>query len=209
MRLKNFFLCASLALSVSCSSNDQATDPPPSGIAVSTRGNLRFKGPERLNSDIAAGLELTPDAVCTELGLYPCAGVVHHVALGGVDPYGTGLYEPSGVTSVTTPLVVERIAWFACLKRVEQDYANLGSAVVFRGIPLSGAKLANPDGDEVRGAIAQLTQRMFQRDPSDAEVKRYVQLAREIEATPSAEPARAWMQAVCFAVVSSAEAVFY
>lgn len=209
MRPKYLFLFAALGLSVSCSSNDQSTDQPPPGLAVSTRGNLRFKGPERLNSDVAAGLELAPDVVCTELGLYQCAGVVHHVALGGVDPYGTGLYEPSGVTSVTTPLVVERLAWFACAKRVEQDYANLGSAVVFRGVPLSGAKLANPDGDEVRGAIAQLTQRLLQRDPTDTEVKRYIQLARDIEATPSTEPARAWMQAVCFAVVSSAEAVFY
>lgn len=208
MRLKTLFLFSSLALSVSCSNNGQSTDQP-TGLAVSTRGNLRFKGPERLNSDIATGLELAPDVVCTELGLYPCANVVHNVALGGVDPYGTGLYEPSGVTSVTSPLVVERIAWFACQKRVEQDYANLGNAVVFRGVPLSGAKLANPDGDEVRGAIAQLTQRLLQRDPTDTEVKRYVQLAREIETTPSAEPARAWMQAVCFAVVSSAEAVFY
>jgi hypothetical protein len=83
------------------------------------------------------------------------------------------------------------------------------AAVIFRGIKLSGSKLASPDGDEVRGAITQLAQRVFLREPSDAEMTRYIQLARDIEATGNAEPARAWMQAVCFAVFSSAEAVFY
>jgi hypothetical protein len=208
VRRKYLLLVASLGtLAASCSNNDQATDPPV--VTSSARGNLRFKGPERLNNDIAAALELPPDQVCTELGLYQCAALVHHVALGGVDPYGTGLYEASGVTSATTPLVVERIAWSACLKRADADYANPAAGVIFRGIPLDGARLANPDGDEVRGAITQLVQRALQRDPYPGELTRYTQLARDIEATGSAEPARAFMQAACFAVISLSEAVFY
>lgn len=205
----NYLLLLSglFGLAASCSSNEEAYLPPL--LSNSARGNLRFKGPERLNSDVAAALELPPDAVCTELGMYQCTSAVHNVALGGVDPYGTGLYEPSGVTASTTPLVVERLAWSACIKRVSADYADLGAAVIFRGIKLSGSKLASPDGDEVRGAITQLAQRVFLREPSDAEMTRYIQLARDIEATGNAEPARAWMQAVCFAVLSSAEAVFY
>jgi hypothetical protein len=47
------------------------------------------------------------------------------------------------------------------------------------------------------------------REPSDAELSRYVQLARDIEATGNGNPARAWMQSVCFAVLSSPEAIFY
>lgn len=205
----NYLLLLSglFGLAASCSSNEEAYLPPL--LSNSARGNLRFKGPERLNSDVAAALELPPDAVCTELGMYQCTSAVHNVALGGVDPYGTGLYEPSGVTASTTPLVVERLAWSACIKRVTADYADLGAAVIFRGIKLSGGKLASPDGDEVRGAITQLAQRVFLREPADAEMTRYIQLARDIEATGNAEPARAWMQAVCFAVLSSAEAVFY
>jgi hypothetical protein len=191
----------------SCSNNDQTMEPP--GLAVSTRGNLRFKGPERLNADVAAALELSPDAVCTELGMYQCTALVHNVALGGVEPYGTGLYEPPGVTSATTPLVVERIAWAACTRRVDTDLANAATAVIYKGLPLNGARLANPDGDEVRGVITQLTQRALQRDPSETELARYTQLAKDIEATGNAEPARGWMQSVCFAVLSSAEAVFY
>lgn len=194
-------------LSASCSNNNHSQMPEP--VASSARGNLRFKGPERLNTDVASALELSPAAVCTELGLYPCTTVVHNVALGGVEPYGTGLYEASGITSATTPLVVERVIWSACTKRVDIDYANLAAATIFRGIPLNASKLANPDGDEVRAAITQLVQRAFLREPSDIELSRYAQLAKDIEATGNAEPARAWMQAVCFAVLSSAEAVFY
>ena len=72
MRRNHSFLIAAVAalgaLSPSCSTNDQTTDPG-ANLAVSQRGNLRFKGPERLNGDIAAALELSVDAVCTELGL--------------------------------------------------------------------------------------------------------------------------------------------
>lgn len=208
MRPSYLLLFAALGgMASSCNSNEETYLPPL--LATSARGNLRFKGPDRLNSDVAAALELPTDAVCTELGMYQCTSAVHNVALGGVDPYGTGLYEPSGVTASTTPLVVERVAWSACIKRVTTDLANPAAAVIFQGIPLSGAKLAAPDGNPVRAAITQLTQRVFLREPTDSEVTRYIQLAKDIEATGNAEPARAFMQAVCFAVLSSAEAVFY
>lgn len=194
-------------LSASCSSNPAAMEPQP--VATSARGNLRFKGPERLNADVAQALELPATEVCKELGLYPCATAVHNVALGGVEPYGTGLYEASGITSATTPLVVDRIMWAACGRRVDLDLANPGGAVIFRGVALDGSKLANPDGEEVRAAITQLVQRGLLREPSESELTRYVQLARDIEATGNATPAKAFMQAVCFAVMSSAESVFY
>jgi hypothetical protein len=183
--------------------------PDASAIASSARGNLRFKGPERLNADFSVALDLRPEAVCTELGLYQCATLVHTVALGGVDPYGTGLYEASGVTAVTTSLIVDRIAWSACTTRVDLDLVSPGNAVVFRGLTMTGAKLMNPEGPEVTTAIGALTHRVLQRDPYSNEVARYMKLAKDIEATGNPEPARAWMQAVCFAVLSSAESVFY
>ncbi|MDX2012034.1 MAG: hypothetical protein SFW67_17710 [Myxococcaceae bacterium] len=187
----------------------QVMESPDAGVGASARGNLRFKGPERLVNDVAAALELRADQVCTELGQYQCASLVHNVALGGVDPYGPGLYEPSGITAVTTPLVVDRVALSACTRRVDADLATPQSAVVFRGVPLNGKKLANPDGSELPAVIGELTRRVLAREPYDREVSRYVQLARELDASPEAEPARAWMQAVCFAVVSSTESVFY
>lgn len=200
-------IAMSAALSASCSNGSPTNEPPT--VTATARGNLRFKGPERLNADVAQALELPASDVCKELGLYPCATTVHNVALGGVEPYGAGLYEASGITSATTPLVVERIMWSACTKRVDLDLANAGGAVLFRGVPLNGSKLANPDGEEVRALITAVVQRALLREPSQAELQRYVQLAHDIEATGNAAPARAFMQAVCFAAFSSSEAVFY
>lgn len=208
MRHSHALLVAALGFwSASCSSNPANTEPQP--VAASARGNLRFKGPERLNADVAQALELPAAEVCKELGLYACTTVVHNVALGGVEPYGAGLYEASGITSATTPLVVDRVMWAACSKRADLDLANPAAAPIFTGLPLAGSKLQNPDGEEVRAAITRLVQRAVLREPSDAELSRYVQLARDIEATGNGNPARAWMQSVCFAVLSSPEAIFY
>lgn len=182
--------------------------PDAGGVATSARGNLRFKGPERLTNDFAAALSIPVTDLCAELGQYPCAAV-HTIALGGVDPYGKGLYETPGITAVTTPLVVDRVAWSACAKRVELDLVSPSSAVLFRSVPMTGPKLTNPEGGEVAAVIGLLTQRALQRDAYANEVARYVKLAKDIEASGNAEPARAWMQSVCFAVLSSAESVFY
>ena len=133
---------------------------------------------------------------------------VHLVALGGVDPYGAGVYESSGITASTTPIIVDRIAWAACTQRVNSDIGNPDAAVIFRGIPLADQKLASPDGPEVHSAITQLVQRTYLRNPYRPEVDRYVRLAKDIEAAGTATPAKDWMQSVCFAVLSSAESVF-
>ena len=92
---------------------------------------------------------------------------------------------------------------------MDTDLAAPATAVIFRGVPLAGKKLASPDGPEVRGVIGLLTQRALLRNPYRNEVERYVRLATDIESTGNAEPARAFMQAVCFAILTSTESVFY
>lgn len=179
------------------------------GYAKSARGNLRFKGPERLTFDYSVALSIPFDQVCNELGQYACSFVVHPVALGGVDPYGKGLFEAPPVTGATTPVVVERVALSACVKRVTLDLATPASAVVFKSLPVTAGKLSNPSGPEVRLAITELAQRGWLRDPTGAEIALLLQLNTDIEATGVAEPAKTWMQAACFAVLSSAESVFY
>ena len=111
----------------------ESTEIIKEGVRTSARGNLRFKGPERLANDFAAALDLRPSDVCNELGQYPCATFVHNVALGGVDPYGPGLYEPSGITAVTTPLAVERMALAACTRRVDADLTTGEPAIRAKG----------------------------------------------------------------------------
>lgn len=180
------------------------------GFAVSAKANVRFKGPERLLNDFSAALELPADQVCKELGQYDCATFVHTLALGGVEPYGRGVYEKPPATGVATPIVVDRIALAGCITRVNADLAQPASAVVFKGVTLdANGRLADAGGAAVKDAVTQLYRRAVLRDPTSAEVAGLVQLAHDIEALNHAEPGRDWMKAACVAVLSSAESVFY
>ncbi|MFY0524133.1 hypothetical protein ACN28I_13495 [Archangium gephyra] len=186
-------------------------DPgPPAEVTRSSRNNLRFKGPERLALDFAAALSLPAEQVCNELGQYPCTTAVHTVALGGVEPYGLGFYEPLPFTGVTTPIAVDRVALAACGQRVTLDVTRPSEAVIFGGIGLDAqGRLASREGEPVKNAITALYQRALLRDPTEAEVGALVQLATDIESTSSPAPGRDWMKAACFAVLSSAESVFF
>ncbi|WP_426752025.1 hypothetical protein [Myxococcus sp. Y35] len=182
----------------------------PDAVAKSTRNNLRFKGPERLTADFAAALELPPEQLCSELGLYPCTTSVHTVTLGGVDPYGSGIYEPLPVTGVTTPIAVDRLALASCSQRVALDVGRPSEAVIFKGLMLDArGRLVDRQGKLVQDAVNALYQRGLQRDALASEVDTWVQLAAEIESSSSLRPGRDWMTAVCFAVLSSAESVFF
>ncbi|QRK12935.1 hypothetical protein JQX13_24630 [Archangium violaceum] len=189
---------------------EDAGTPPPPELARSTRNNLRFKGPERLTSDFAAALSLPVAQVCNELGQYPCTSSVHTVALGGVEPYGIGIYEPMPFTGVTTPIAVDRVALSACGQRVTLDLTPPTEAVIFGGIDLdSQGRLASRESAPVRNAITALYQRALLRDPTEAEVGALLQLATDIESSGSQAPGRDWMKAACFVVLSSAESIFF
>src|SRR5262245_19853205 len=69
------------------------TDPLPS-IVASSKARLRFKGGERYVELLSSGLAIPRAELCKELSLYDCAGEVHTIALGGVDAYENGIYEP-------------------------------------------------------------------------------------------------------------------
>jgi hypothetical protein len=179
------------------------------GVAKSQKGNLRFKGPERLTLDLAQALELPLDGVCKELGQYPCQ-TVHGVALGGVDPYQKSVYDIPSATGATTPIAVERTVLSACIARVSLDVGTPGSAVVFKDVALtSDGKLVEASSPAVASAVTALARRAWLRDPAQDELDALVKLARDVEATGTPKPGVAWMQAACFSVFSSAEAVFY
>ncbi|TSC34530.1 hypothetical protein FOF48_03565 [Corallococcus sp. Z5C101001] len=179
------------------------------GVAKSQKGNLRFKGPERLSLDLAQALELPAASVCNELGLYPCQNV-HGVALGGVDPYQHSVYETAPVTGATAPLAVERTVLSACNARVSLDVSAPAAAVVFKDVALTAdGKLADAASPAVATAMTSLVRRAWLRDPTQEERDALVRLAGDVAATGAARPGVAWMQASCLAVFSSAEAVFY
>jgi hypothetical protein len=190
-------------------SNPGVTPNHDGGVAKSQKGNLRFKGPERLTLDLAQALELPAASVCNELGAYPCVGV-HGVALGGVDPYAHSVYETAPVTGATAPLAVERTVLSACNARIQKDVTAPASAVVFKDVALTAdGKLVDAASPAVATAVTQLVRRAWLRDPTQDERAALVGLATDVAATGTATPGVAWMQAACLAVFSSAEAVFY
>ncbi|MET0401674.1 MAG: hypothetical protein ABW123_04685 [Cystobacter sp.] len=183
---------------------------PSGGVARSSRNNLRFKNPEQLLAHFSQALSLPAGSVCNELGQYSCTGAVHTVALGGVEPYNIGLYEPLTATGVTTPIVIDRMALSACSQRVSLDLKTPAEAVVFGGVALDArGRLAPAEGSPLRGIITSLYQRALLREPTEAEVGTLSQLATQIESTGSTAPGRDWMTAACFSVLSSAESVFF
>jgi hypothetical protein len=180
------------------------------GFAKSAKGNLRFKGPERLNAEFAQALDIPPAFVCNELGLYPCALAVHTLPLGGVDPYGSGLYDPPGVTTATTPMVVDRIALSACTVRVGLDLQDTSRAVLLKDLTFdTQGRLADPQGAAVKNVIAGLYQRILLREPTDPETAALVTLAVDINTKNEPRAGGDWVISACFVVLSSAESVFY
>ncbi|WNG51635.1 hypothetical protein F0U60_51590 [Archangium minus] len=218
--LRVLLLSSACVLSACSSSSpsgpDAGTPPVDAGtgsngeVAPSSRNNLRFKNPEQLTAHFASALSLSPEQVCNELGQYSCATYVHPVALGGVDPYGMGLYEPLKATGATTPNVVDRMALAACARRVSLDVTTPGEAVLFKGLELDAqGRLTNRDGAPVRDAITSLYQRALLREPTEAEVGTLSKLVTQVESLGSQTSGRDWMTAACFTVLSSAESVFF
>ncbi|MBX7097594.1 MAG: hypothetical protein K1X89_07775 [Myxococcaceae bacterium] len=162
-----------------------------------------------MTTDLVVGLGLGFDQVCNELGQYPCTTLVHPLALGGVDPYGSGLYEPLPFTGVTSPIVVDRVALSACLKRVNTDLGAPASALVFVGVVPDGSGKLDPTAATSTAALTALYHRLLLRDPTPSEIGHLQQLYRDIEAKGRPNPGQDWMTLSCFAIASSVESVFY
>lgn len=182
----------------------EADSQPPSPHAA-----VRFKGGDVLATDLAQALALDPSELCNELGRYGCTDTVHVVTLGGVDPYERQIYESMRQTSAATPLAAERVVLAACLERARRDLASPGEAVVFVGLPLDGARLADASAPSVGAAIDRLYTGLLARHPAPGETSALTAYYAEIEASGEAAAAERWAALACFAIGSSTEALFY
>ncbi|HEU4411833.1 MAG TPA: hypothetical protein VFS43_41720 [Polyangiaceae bacterium] len=185
-----------------------AGEPPPGGGpaagVASKKARLKFRGGDRLVTDLAEGLGLPRAEVCNELGAYDCS-VVHKVVLGGVEPYRSTIYEPVPRRAVPSALAVDRLALAACDRRARLDFEAPSSALVF------GELAADPQlGDAAVGAVAaRLYERLLRRAPNDGERAALAGFARELAAELGAEAPRRFATLGCFAVATTAEALFY
>ena len=210
-----WLVVASVAVVSGCGGDDTSGPPPTptstgvDGQPASPTAAVRFKGNQVLANDLARGLSLEHEAVCNELGTFSCTDEVHKVTLGGVDAYERQIYEPTRRTTATTPLAAERVVMSACLERARRDFTAPGSATIFTGLLLDGAKISNPTGDEIAATIDTLYVQLLSRHATSGEVHALEAYYADVEASGDAAPAKTWAGLSCFAVGSSAEFLFY
>ena len=179
-------------------------EPPPA--PTSPKANLQFKGPRRLEADLAAVLELDPAEVCVEVGGGSCTGDVHRVALGGVAPYDLGIYAPASL-GVTAPVAVDRVVLRACQARVDRDLAAPTPALF--DVPLTGPGVSDIEAPQVDTFIDRLYTRALLRHSTAEETDALKGLYGPVVESGDRRPGRSWAIGTCFAVLTTAEFLFY
>ena len=172
---------------------------------------VRFKGPYRLQLDLERLLELPAEEVCRELGLFDCVGVIHGISLGGVEAYNANFYKAPDGTSISAPMIVERIALAACDRRFTLDrQAPPDAVVLFELASLGQDRLADVSAPEVGGAVQRLFRVLLQRDATADEVAGVRALYQDIERHADARsPASEWGVLTCMSILTSVEYLFY
>ncbi len=172
---------------------------------------VRYKRARRIERHLLRALSLPAASLCNELGRFSCTSI-HQVALGGLDPYNLGLYEPLPFTTATTPLAIDRLVLHACRERVQLDLNPTPDAtpVLFDGLPINDAgSLSNIDALEVQASIQALYRRALSRDPNPQETAALRGLYTEVEAASTGSAARDWALLSCYAVFTTVESLFY
>lgn len=183
---------------------DTSEEPPPP--PTSPTANLHFKGPQRLENDLTAVLELDPEQLCTEVGGASCTQEVHKVALGGVAPYDLGIYTPAAI-GATAPIAVDRLTLQACMRRVDLDRES--SDPVLFAVPQLGGGTADIGDPSAAAFIDALYTRALLRHPTEAETETLLLMHADIAVSDSLLPGRDWGVATCYAVLTTTEFLFY
>jgi predicted component of type VI protein secretion system len=175
----------------------------PTPYAVSRGNSVLWKRYAAFERDLMRGLELSRDEVCQELGDRNCVRDVHLIALGGNDPFGSGIHRPPPSTLGTTPMVVDRVLLSACSARAAAD--KQGPAKVFTSLELAGPPPA-PGSAAAAATVETLFRRLLARDPKSTEAAHVQALLEPGEDAPRS--AEEFAVLACFVVGSSLEFLF-
>ena len=179
---------------------------PTERVAASRQARVKYKSGARYANDLAAALDLPPDAVCRELGRYDCVHEVHRIVLGGVEPYTLGVREPLPSIAVTAPIAQDRVALAACTERIERDLA--ASEPVF----LTTIDVDAPTLGELEATARRFYDRILSREATPDEVSALAQFHSTVTDEPGesgATATRDWAILSCFMVATTLESVFY
>ena len=177
------------------------------------RANVRFKGVHRLKGDWARALALPPEELCRELDTHDCFDFVHTIALGGIDPYESQVYEASDSLAINAPLVVERVALAACGTRYDRDLTTTegDEAVLYKDIELTeDHSIVDINSPSVDAYINRVYNRVLLRMPTAREGQTMKDFYQTLMDIPGGEKhARDWGVLTCFMVLTSTESLFY
>ena len=184
-------------------SGEEAGDDAVTPFATSDR-DMVWKRYAALDAELSRALSLEPEALCTEFGNASCIREIHLVALGGNEPYRSGLTKPSVKTLSTTPTVVDRVLLSACSARAAAD--KTGPRVLFTELDLSGQAPAAQD-PSVTATITTLFRKLLSRDPRTDEVA-IIRGLLTTEDGSEALSAQEFAVLSCFVIGSSLEFLF-
>lgn len=176
-------------------------EAPP--YAISRSNSVLWKRYAALEADLMRGLELGSDQLCRELGERNCVRDVHLIALGGNDPFGSGIHRPPPSTLGTTPVVIDRVLLSACSARAAAD--KQGDAKVFTSLQLAGPA-PTAGSPAATATIETLFRRLLARDPKPSEVAVVAGLLEPGDDAP--QSAEEFAVLACFVVGSSLEFLF-
>lgn len=188
--------------------SDASTPPTPEvpyGPFATAAGNsVLWKRHAAFEADLMRALELSSDDLCKELGQRNCIRDIHVIALGGNDPFRSGINQPAPRPLSTTSTVVDRVLLSACSARARADKAK--PAKVFTELDLAG-RAPSPDAPGVAATVTTLYRRLLARDPRQSETALLKTLldAGDSDAAQSAEE---FATLACFAIGSSLEFLF-
>lgn len=180
------------------------TAPGAAAYAMSRGTNLVWKRYAAVEADLMRSLELKKEEVCSELGDRSCTRDVHIIALGGNDPFRSGIHRPSAEPSATTSVAIDRVLLSACSARARADKTS--PAKVFTAIDLRGAAPA-PDAPAVDTTIRDLYRRLLARDPKAHETMAVKSLL-DPSAPDALQSAEEFAALACYVIGSSIEFLF-
>jgi hypothetical protein len=172
---------------------------------VSQGSSVLWKRHAAIEADLVRALELKPEELCKELGVRDCIRDIHVIALGGNDPFRSGINVPASRPLSTTSVVVDRVLLSACGARARADRAAKPGRV-FTELDLAGPA-PKADAPGVEATIKTLFRKLLGRDPLPGETA-IVKTLLEGDEASLPQSAEEFATLACFTIGSSLEFLF-
>ncbi len=164
------------------------------------KGNTVWKRYRAFEQGLMAGLELSKNQLCNEMGSFSCVDKVHLTILGGNEAFDSAQHERLQDPSILTSVAVSRVLLSACSQRADLDeQSGVQGAAVFKHFALTGS---GTDGGAVTAQATELYKRLLARTPTQQELSA-ISAAKDNFTSP-----KSLAIAMCYAIGSHIENIF-